>query len=291
MQHPHRRAARQWPAPPAAIVISDVDGTLFDAGGWAATPAELRRVLGARPLILASSRTLRELVVLQRTLGIRGPLIAENGAVVAFDSPLPDGTTTPRTIGRRTVHVRRLGQTAATVRTLLLEAADAAGVIITPADRMDAVRRAHLGIATHGAYERALDAREASVLLEPLLLSGSARARWRTALADRALILSVGGRWACAVRSTDKGRAARLVQHQLAASLQHPVSTVGLGNDANDVPLLEMVDRAIVVRRDDGRVHPSLQALTHAVVCQRPGIGGAIDALRAHFGTAPRPLT
>jgi mannosyl-3-phosphoglycerate phosphatase len=271
---------------PDAIVISDVDGTLFDAGGWATTPRELRQVLGVRPLILASSRTIRELVVLQRTLGIRGPIIAENGAVIALDAPARDGTTHPRVIGRRTIHVRRMGLPAEAVRRLIVDAAEMAGIHVVEADQLDPSRRARLGIVTHGDHARALVAREASVLLEPVLLTGSARVRWQSALADRGVTLSVGGRWACAVSGADKGKAARLVRHYLATEWRADVPVIGLGNDANDIPLLEVADHPIVVRRDDGRVHPALRALPRASVCQRAGIGGAVDALRSQLGTS-----
>ncbi|MCU0646733.1 MAG: HAD hydrolase family protein [Gemmatimonadaceae bacterium] len=271
----------------SAIIISDVDGTLFDDGGWAAPPGELRALMGTRPLVLASSRTVRELIVLQHTLGMRGPVIAENGAVVAFDAPTDDGLTRPRVIGRRTVHVRRLGQSTPIVRSLLAEAAREAGVVVLPADRIDPARRALRGIASHGAVRRALEAREASVLLEPLALSISARLRWHQALAERGVQLSTGGRWACAVSGADKGRAARLVRHVLASTMAEPVTTMGLGNDANDAALLAAVDRPIAVRRADGRVHPSLLAVDDVVVCQRPGIGGALDALRAQLGATP----
>lgn len=269
------------------LVISDVDGTLLDPGGWAAPPAELRRLLGSRPLILASSRTVRELVVLQRTLGLTGPVIAENGAVIALDAPALDGTTTPRTIGRRTVHVRRMGLRAELVRERLFAAARSAGVALRTADRLDAAHRARHGIVSHGAAERALDAREASVLLEPPVLSGSARTRWIEALAAHGVTVSTGGRWACAVSGADKGRAAQLVRALLAEAWHTPVETVGLGNDANDVPLLAVVDRPIVVRADDGRAHPALVAVPHAIVCARPGVSGAIETLRHQLATAP----
>jgi predicted mannosyl-3-phosphoglycerate phosphatase (HAD superfamily) len=123
------------------------------------------------------------------------------------------------------------------------------------------------------------------------VLTGSARARWHAALADRAVALSVGGRWACAVSGADKGRAARLVRHYLTASWRSDIPIIGMGNDANDVPLLEVADDPIVVRRDDGRVHPALRALPRASICQRAGITGAVDALRARFGVLDPSVT
>jgi predicted mannosyl-3-phosphoglycerate phosphatase (HAD superfamily) len=49
-------------------------------------------------LILASSRTLVELGVIQRRLGIVAPLIAENGAVVSFPPRWRGGRATRREV-------------------------------------------------------------------------------------------------------------------------------------------------------------------------------------------------
>ena len=51
---------------------------------------------------------------------------------------------------------------------------------------------------------------------------------------------------------TDKGRAVRQVIALYARAYGRPVQTVGLGDSANDEPLLAAVDHAFLVAREDG---------------------------------------
>ena len=108
------------------LILSDVDGTLLGEEGLPVTPAELRAGLARLEaawrapvqLGLASSRTLRELTVLQRALGIAGPCIAEDGALWAVDStalavPVEDQIIEQH--GRRRLSARHIAATAETV--------------------------------------------------------------------------------------------------------------------------------------------------------------------------------
>jgi mannosyl-3-phosphoglycerate phosphatase len=267
--------------PTPAVVFSDVDGTLLSEEGWALPPAKLRDILGGRPLVLASSRTLRELVLLQRTLGIDAPVVAENGAVIALTRrPTPEWGE-ERVIGRRTLYVQRLGRAAHQLQRRVREAADEAGVFVRFADEMPTAELARLGIGSRGAFARAVRAREASVLLTLPAMDDATLSRWHHALDARSIIVSAGGRWACAVGAGDKGRAAKLVHLYMGWS----GATLGMGDDSNDEPLLTAVDHAVVVRRPDGRVHPNLSRIPGAMICQLPGVRGTASALRATLGS------
>ena len=87
------RAHRFCEAGPAdrLLVFTDVDGTLLDHHDYSWDPA--RRALErlrdrGYPVVLTTSKTLAELEVLQRELGIEGPVISENGALVALPPDL-----------------------------------------------------------------------------------------------------------------------------------------------------------------------------------------------------------
>ncbi len=75
----------------ALLIATDIDGTLLDHDAQLPFRADTWRraihALGARAagcrVAFASSRTLDELMVLQRALGVQGPCIAEDGAVLA----------------------------------------------------------------------------------------------------------------------------------------------------------------------------------------------------------------
>ncbi len=71
---------------PKLVVFSDLDGTLLDhdAYSWdAAKPALDRLAERDIPVVLASSKTAREVEILQEQMGLSGrPAIVENGAGV-----------------------------------------------------------------------------------------------------------------------------------------------------------------------------------------------------------------
>lgn len=104
---------------PPLLLLSDVDGTLL--GDDSALPAPVHTLRqrvqalasqwpGAVHVGPASSRTLRELTVLQRALGLPGPCIAEDGARHALDASIWSAdiaTAPPETIethGQRELH-------------------------------------------------------------------------------------------------------------------------------------------------------------------------------------------
>jgi mannosyl-3-phosphoglycerate phosphatase len=248
------------------VLVSDVDGTLLDATGrWALPPAALRATLGIVPLVLASSRTLAELRLLHRVLRTDGAGIAENGALLTLAA---DGEPV------------RLGQPAAVVRARLRAAAAEAAVSITLAEEADADTRAARGLGSRGAFRRAVTLRQASVLLVPPRLAPAAQAHWEAALAEQHLEVTTGGRWAVATIGATKGIAARLLRRMLERRDGVVPTLVGAGNDENDCSLLLAVDRALVVRDDQGRLHPLLATIPHAEPCPRPGVAGLGEVLR-----------
>ncbi|MGE6329001.1 HAD-IIB family hydrolase [Psychrobacter pacificensis] len=71
------------------LVFTDLDGTLLNHQNYSFAPAkEALTLLKYRsiPLIIATSKTFSEVVVLQKELGIRQPFIVENGAGIFVPS-------------------------------------------------------------------------------------------------------------------------------------------------------------------------------------------------------------
>ncbi|MBL0891197.1 MAG: HAD hydrolase family protein, partial [Gemmatimonadaceae bacterium] len=122
-----RSTARRPASGQPLLILSDVDGTLLGEEGLPVTPAALRQGLAQLQtqwgapvqLGLASSRTLRELTVLQRALGIPGPCIAEDGALWAVDRAAHAdlvGKSDVEQHGRRHITIRHIAATEATLR-------------------------------------------------------------------------------------------------------------------------------------------------------------------------------
>lgn len=274
----------------ALLIVTDIDGTLLDdearlphgAPEW----RHAIRTLGARvascEVAFASSRTLDELMVLQRALGIRGPCIAEDGAILALDetTTLPADAAMPRHDGERRYGRRRLrvwtqARSAKALRELMAD--------VESVDRADASRFTRpalhaLGFHTPGAIRRALQARHHSLLLDPRRLSGDEIASTRALAAARGLQLRLGGRWLTLADTSGKGTALTLLRHLGSVCGVSPI-VVAIGNEENDISLLQKADLAFVIRNPGRGPHPALAAIPHAVVLDTEGARGWLEML------------
>jgi mannosyl-3-phosphoglycerate phosphatase len=260
------------------VIVSDVDGTLLDhRGQWFTTPALLRHQVDALSrrapsgvvVVLASSRTIDELVTLQRCLGLHGPCIGEDGAVVAIDSPVDARalehaarTRGGRAIvhrdeiirGRRTLSILRIGAPSTTIRQRLRAwPSMTADLACASAQRLQS-----LGFVTARHQQRALRSRRASVLLDPVQWRANQRAAAGGWPALNDLDIERGGRWLTATIDAGKGPASEFLRAYLNATTLTACHLVGIGDGANDQSLLRTVDLAFAVPDGSGRIHPTL---------------------------------
>lgn len=243
------------------LLFSDVDDTFRDRGGRFALGARtLRRYSAPVNLVFASSRTVDDLSAMQVALGIDGPLVAENGAVVAF--PAPSGAiTAARQAGRRW-RLDRRGLPRAELQATLVETCGALGM--SPEIPNDPAR--HCSVLF-----RITDA--ASTPVGPLLED----------LRHQGLSVSFGGEWFALTGGADKGSGVRVVRQELVTA-EESWLVAGIGDGENDVPLLWAVDRKFVIQRSDGTWHPDLSSIPGAHLLARPGLAGWRFALRALAG-------
>jgi mannosyl-3-phosphoglycerate phosphatase len=268
------------------LILSDIDGTLLGEEGLPVTPVELRQGLvrleaawrAPVQLGLASSRTLREITVLQRALGIPGPCIAEDGALWAVDSAPSATASAAQTMeqhGRRRLMTRHIAATAETLREHM------AG--IEPFYRADTRQRPmaalrELGFRTPASARRALHARRNSVLVDPLVLTDSELDHIRTISDARGLQLRRGGRWFTLTSAGGKGPALCALRHHFTDDGVSPV-IAAIGNEENDVSLLAEADLRFVIRNPHRGPHPALAALPEAIVLEAEGPGGWMQML------------
>lgn len=247
------------------LLFSDVDGTLLDREGrYAVAPGELASVADHLLVVLASSRTILELAHNQHDLGLSGPVVAENGAVVAFpwDARWPNAGASMQ-VDDAVWSVIPLGAAADGVRHDVRRAAQALGV------RFEDQHDVEPAVARHH-----------SVLIRPF--DGDA---WESlaALAERlrdgGYVVSSGGAWLAVTGGAEKGDGARAVRSQLAQRGVRWSSVAAVGDDDNDHSLLLAADQRFVMRRDDGRWHPALAAIPGAHCVSTPGIAGWREVL------------
>ena len=273
------------------LIATDIDGTLLDhdaqlpfrADVWRREIRKLGdRVAGCR-IAFASSRTLLELMVLQRALGMRGPCIAEDGAVLAVDAAGSLGVEHPppdwermQAFGQRTMRIWQRTPSATQLRETLR---DIDAVQRADASHLNREALATLGLRSTGAIRRALHARHHSLLLDPTRITESDTQAIHTAGAARGLHLRRGGRWLTLADAAGKGSALDLLRHIEGLCDVSPI-VVAIGNEENDVSLLEKADLAFVIRNPGRGPHPALAAVPHAVVLDSEGPGGWLEMLR-----------
>lgn len=230
------------------VVISDVDGCLVDARQYSSAAAsEALQVLRERdiPLVLCSSKTSRELHRLQQQLGLECPFICENGAAIyvpvgyfPFDIPGSVRRNGNEVIvfggpHRDVVSILRCAARETDVDLLLFADMSASNVAddtgLSPGEAVLAKEREHD---------------------EPFRLKAPESAAWERLerrLAASGVRVVRGGRYDHAVMNADKGRATVALRH-IFRKAYGPLTTMGLGDALNDVPLLRSVDLPVVVR-------------------------------------------
>lgn len=233
----------------ALVVFTDLDGTLLDHHdyAWQAAQGALTALKerGA-PLVLCSSKTRSEMIPLWTELGLDAPFIAENGggifapqghALAGPDwQPAPDGWLA-LPVGMAIAEVRKRFASFA-------QRFEARGF-----GDMDP---AEIAALTGLSLEAAALAKQRE-FNEPVLLpdpEGQAVAFGRAAQ-EAGLQVTRGGRFFHLLQGSDKGKAVGMVA-ALYAKKQPGLTTIGLGDALNDLPMLKAVDHPVLVARPDG---------------------------------------
>jgi len=230
------------------LLFTDLDGSLLDPcrDDWRAARPWLARLKQLDvPVIPVTCRTRSEILPLRQALGLtHTPFIAESGALVGLppawrharlERPGPDGLV-----------VRALGVDISFIRQRLRVWRERLGARFTtmsemPLDDLMAVT----GLSASQA--QLAQRREGS---EPLLWEDSPErlAAFREGLAGDGLRLVRGGRFWHVTGDCHKGSAVSwLIKRFEALRGQRPL-TLALGDGPNDIPMLETVDQAVVIR-------------------------------------------
>lgn len=274
------------------IVFTDMDGTLLDQETYRPGPSlrALERCLERGvPVVLNSSKTRAEMEPFHRRLPLLAgaPFVSENGGGVFLPAA---SWERPRASERCGDFWRvSLGAPHREVLAALRRALNAAGLC---AELFSDLPPEEIASRTGLPLEEArLAARRE--FDEPFWLrAGSAPAALdslRGAMNDQGLEITRGGRLFHAHGLSDKGRAVRFVGEAYRQVSAVPVRSAGVGDAANDLPLLEAVDRPYLVRRSDGAYDPEIPE--GKGIRRVPGIGPegfaqAVEDLLA--GTGPR---
>ncbi len=239
------------------VVFTDLDGTLLDHNTYSfAAAAPALRLLRHKdiPLVLCSSKTRAEIEAVRAALGNADPFVAENGGAVF----IPAG------------YFRRVFSPFAKIPGYdVVEFGTAYARILEVFQKLKErfpakLRGFHELTPGEVAGLTGLSPTESELAKkreydEPFLLADMSilEAVRRTARRSGLTVIR-GGRFLHLTGDNDKGRCARYLLRLYAESESRPVESIGLGDSANDLPLLEAVDHPVLVRRPGGDFDPSV---------------------------------
>ena len=235
-------------SPLKMVVFTDLDGTLLDPVTYShekALPSVAHLQHKGIPIIFCSSKTRREQEAHRQKMGIQDPFIVENGGAIF----IPEGYFPFRFDYHKTrgiYQVIELGRPYREVRRMLGQIRAEAGVSFKGFGDMTAEEVAmDAGLDLQAA--RRARAREYD---ETIKLEGTREEIERVleAVKKAGLNYARGGRYYDVTGGNDKGKAAAILTGLFRQKLGR-VETIGIGDSANDLPLLSVVDIPILVQK------------------------------------------
>ena len=243
------------------IILTDLDGSLLDATSYSyeAAAEALQQIQDLSvPIVLVSSKTRAEMEPLRFRLHNGHPFIVENGGGIFIPRsyfPFP----VEQSVVRENYQVVELGIPYARVRMALKEIEQVLGCRLWGFGDMSIEEIArYTGLSAAEAMlakQREFD--------EPFLINpdGITCEDLRPYVEGRGLHCTRGGRFHHLMGASDKGRASRLLlewYRRQAESEGREIVSIGLGDSLNDLPMLEAVDRPILVQKPDGSYDPHI---------------------------------
>lgn len=255
---------------PRIAVFTDLDGSLLDHADYsfeAARPALARICERGIPLIFATSKTRVEVEQIQHRMGLREPFIAENGAALFF----PDDYRSLRIdagFRQPPYTVIQLGATYAEIRRFIY--ATRHQFRIRGLGDMSVAEVAEL---TRLSASQAALARQRE-FTEPFVPEPQTDlVAFEKLAAAHGLQVTQGGRFyhLIGIRQ-DKGAAVQIAAGVLSKNAGARITTIGIGDSANDLSMLAWVDIPLVIPRLNGT--PLSIGRTEVRIAPAPGSEG-----------------
>lgn len=252
------------------IIFSDLDGTLLDHNSYSYEPAKpaLQLIASSEiPLILTSSKTLSEIVEIQRQLEINQPFIVENGGAVCVPPEYFERPTKRKVI--RNFEIDFLGPCYQDILEDLSELKQHSGFRFKGFDEMSIEEIMSL---TELPRPKAASAKD-RLCSEPLVWKDTPQnlEEFTGLLRKRGLKLLKGGRFYHLMGDTDKGKAVSYLTDLYKTKYpHHRFQTVGIGDSPNDVEMLNRVNIPVLVQRPDG-TYIDIPAIKKVVYADGPG--------------------
>jgi len=259
------------------IIFSDLDGTLLDhftySFGAASDALKLIRAKGI-PLIICTSKTRAEILPIRKKLKNRDPFISENGGAIYMPDKYFNFTYEfrKRVNGYRVIEI---GIPHEALLHVLREIRDETGTEIANISDMSIgkimdftclkKRDAELSKKREYSEPFLIYPHTYSRRLPMPIRCGSTpvgigvgvnERRWinrvKKEILKKGFEFTFGGRFFHIMKGNDKGKAVKILK-KLYERKYGKMTTIGIGNSANDLPMLKAVDIPVLVKNYDGR--------------------------------------
>ena len=255
---------------PKPVIFTDLDGTLLDQDTYSFEPAEpaLRLIRLKRiPLIFSTSKTRAEIEIYRKKLENGHPFVSENGGAVFvpkdyFSFPFPYDRELEG------YFVLELGVYYSQIREVL-----------------ESIKR-ETGIRIRGFYDFSLEEisslsglslKEAEFAKqreydEPFIVEGGEREFdiVKNKIMMKGLNYAWGGKFHHILGKNDKGKAVEILK-ELYENQFFSISTVGIGDSLNDLPMLSIVDQPILLKGKAGFSSLILEKIKHLTLMEGTG--------------------
>jgi len=237
---------------PELVLFTDLDGTLLDPVSYTcekASPAVKHLQQKGIPIVFCSAKTRAEQEVYRAELGVDDPFIVENGGAIFISAGyFPFRFDYNKTQGD--FQVIELGSPYGSIRRILEKLRVELGVNFRGFADMTAEEVAQdSGLDMAAARRAKLREYEETVKLEG---TPDEIGRVLKAIEAAGLNYAHGGRYYGVMGASDKGKATAILIDLFRRKLGQ-VLTAGIGDSLNDLPMLSVVDKPILVQKPGGR--------------------------------------
>jgi len=263
------------------LIFTDLDGTLIDHDTYdfkEAKPAlDMVRQMGI-PVIICSSKTRAEIQLYRLRMDLSGPFITENGGGIFIPANALN-LTGVSFVDREQYHVVELGVTYAALCNTWREIRRKKGFLMTGFHEMTPEEiAAFAGLPLKEA--RLAANREYS---EPFMFSDTLDQFHLLIrfLQEKGLRTTKGGRFYHVIGRNDKGKAVEILKKIYANTYpEKRIWTVGLGDSANDIPMLKHMDMAVMIRKKTGKWE-SVEGIDSIIYSEENGPRGWAESITA----------